>query len=209
MSETTIAAPAAETDGPATTDLMTEALGEQVTESSSEQAETVEATDGDNQGEQASVPESYELSAPEGVNIESDSAVLAAYGDFAKSLKLSQEQAQEGFSQLATAQATQAKAQHAGLVESWINETRNDPVLGGENLKQSMVKADQFLATFDTSKELRGLLIETGLINHRAVIRALGEGRDAISDDQFVTGNLGGNKPRTAVDHFPNSPQLK
>jgi len=209
MSETTIAAPEVATEGPDSTNLMAEALEATGTTASPEQTETVGATEGDNQGEQANAPESYELSAPEGVSIEQDSAIVAAYGDFAKSLSLPQDKAQEGFSQLATAQAAHAKAQHAALVQSWTSETRDDPVLGGANLNQSMVKADQFLATFDQGKELRSLLIETGLINHRAVIRALGAGRDAISDDQFVTGNLGGSKPRTAVDHFPNSPQLK
>lgn len=207
----TEAAPVATSDGPAeTTNLLSEALEATEGQASPEQTETSDATDGESQGEQAGAPESYEFTAPEGVTIEQDSAVIAAFSDHAKSLNLTQEQAQEQFSKLATAQADAAKAQHAALVESWANETRKHPTLGGENLQATMVKAAQSLATFDANGEAKALLTETGLINHPAIISLLVQHRDAISDDRFVAGNPAEEKPRerTAKDFF-GLPELK
>lgn len=203
----TEAAPDVQSDGPAeSTNLMTEALEATESQASPEQTETTDAKDGESQGEQASAPESYEFKAPDGGEIDQASVVIAAFSEHAKSLNLPQDQAQEQFSKLAAAQAAHSREQNEKLIESWKDETRNDPVIGGQNLQASMVKADQYLATFEPSGELRTLLTNTGLINHKAVIAGLVAGRDAISDDRFVAGNTGEEEPHT---HFPNSPGLK
>lgn len=201
---TEAAAPDVPSDGPAeTTNLMTEALSAPETQASPEQTETTEAKDGGGQGVQAVAPESYEFTPPEGVEIGKDSATIAAFSDHAKSLNLTQEQAQEQFSKLATAQRDQARTEHTQLVESWASETRSDPVLGGDALRSSMVKADQYLATFDQNGEFKALLQETGLINHKAVIAALVSGRDAISDDKFIAGNdAAASREPTAADFY-------
>mgnify|MGYP005996706897 CR=1 FL=1 len=208
MTDTTEeAAPDVTSDGPAeTTNLMTEALEAEETQESPEQTETTDATDGESQGEQASAPESYEFTAPEGVEINPDSAAIAALSEHAKSLNLSQEQAQEAFQKLDAAVRADAQQQHKQLEASWIDETRNDPVLGGENLRASMVKADQALATIPGGADLRPLLTETGLINNKAVIAYLVGTRDAISADQFIAGKSTEDKPELTPAQFFGEP---
>lgn len=187
-----------------------ETVLETVTETtaSPEQTETTDATGGESQGEaSAGAPETYEaFNAPEGVEIPQDSAVVAAYSDFAKSQNLTQEQAQEGFAKLAQAQADQARAQQDAWRQGLEDETRNDPVLGGENLSESMVKADQVLATFDKDRKFTALLNETGLKWSKPIVALLNEVRDAIGEDRFLAGQPG-EKPqeRTAQDFYSKS----
>lgn len=179
---------------------------EEATESP-EQTETTDATDGESQGEEtAGAPETYEkFTAPEGVEIAEDSAVIAAYSDFAKSHNLTQEQAQEGFAKLAQAQADQARAQQDAWRKGLEDETRNDPVLGGDSLKETMVKADQVLATFDKDRKLTALLNDTGLKWDKRVLAVLNEVRDAIGEDHFLTGGVG-QEEDTSARRFYGTP---
>lgn len=201
--QATEAAPDVTVDGPATTDLLTEASLATETQASQEQTETVDATDGDPQGEQAGAPESYEFVAPEGITVDNASAPIAAYSELAKSLGLTQDKAQEGYAKLVAAQAEHSKAQFDGLVKQWQDETRNDPVVGGEHLQANLVKANQVLATIDGGEEAKALLTQSGLVNNKAVIRLLAGFRDAIGDDHFVAGNDQETpRERTAKDFF-------
>ena len=185
----TEAAPSEPVDGPAMTSLLSEVTETKEEQASPEQTETETATDGDPQGEQAGAPESYEFVPPEGITLDKDSAPIAAYSELAKSLNLPQNQAQEGFAKLVTAQAEHAKAQFNGMVKQWEDETRNDPEIGGEKLQATLVKANQVLATLPGGEEAKALLNQTGLANNKAVIRLLAGFRDAIGDDHFVAGN--------------------
>jgi hypothetical protein len=198
------AAPDVTSDGPApTTNLMTEALEATENQASPEQTETTDAVDAESQGEPAVVPESYTFEAPEGVDIDMDSAVVAAFSEHAKSLGASQEQAAAGFNSLVKAQQDHAVAQHQKLVDTWAQETRDHPELGGDNLRATMVKADQTLATFDKEGAAKALLTDFGLINHPAIISLLVGSRNAISEDQFLAGDVAeGKRERTAADFF-------
>ena len=202
------AAPDVTSDGPAeTTDLMTEALEATETQASPEQTETADATDSESQGEQASAPESYEFTAPEGVTLNKDSAAIAAFSEHAKSLNLTQEQAQEQFSRLdAAVRADQAK-QNAAQLEAWAKETREDPEFGGLQLQANMVKVSQFAKTF--GDDALGDLLKSGLANNLPLVRAMAKAVDAISPDKFVAGNAAeGRGERTAADFF-GDPDLK
>lgn len=172
-----------------------------------EQTETGTSQDATNQGKsEPKAPESYEFTPPEGVTVDAD--MVAAFGDFAKSLDLTQDQAQEQFSKLAAAQAASVGKAFQAQVKAWTDETRKDPELGGDNFQSTLVKADQALAVVDPDGHLTALLNNTGLASNKAVLSALTRVRDAIADDKFVAGTTGEQGSRSAKAHFPNSPQL-
>lgn len=204
--ETEVAAPEVSAEVPAEpTSLLTAKVSE--TETKAEVVEQVEPAEPEKveaESEQAGAPESYEFVPPEGVTLAKDAATLAAYSEFAKSLNLTQEQAQEGFAKLVTAQQEQAKAGMAAEVTRWETETRNDPEIGGDKLEATLVKAKQFIATF--GDESLTSLLNTGLGNHVAIVRAFAKARDAMADDKFEAGNVGESKPvRDARSLYPNS----
>lgn len=200
------AAPDVTSDGPApTTNLMTEALEATETQASPEQTETTDAKDAESQGEPAVVPESYEFEAPEGVEITKDSAVIAAFSEHAKSLSLTQEQAQEQFSKLASANAKHQEAQNTAQLEAWAKETREDPAFGGENLKANMVKVSQFAKTF--GDDALGDLLNSGLANNLTLVRAMAKAVDAISPEKFVAGNSAAPSREFTARDFYGDPQ--
>lgn len=209
MTEQTEAAPDVVVESPAeSAPEVAETVLETVTETteSPEQTETTDATDGESQGEDtAGAPESYEaFTAPEGVEIPPDSAVIAAYSDFAKDHNLTQEQAQAGFTKLVQAQAEAQKVQRDAWIKGLEDDLRNDPVLGGENLKATMVKSDQVLATFDKGREVTALLNETGLSKDKRIHALLGAVRDAIGEDQFHAGGAGKEEDNSARRFYGN-----
>lgn len=210
MTETqTETAPDATVTGPDATSLLSEVLETTQEQEGQEQAKT-ETVKSDPKPEQTAAPESYEFAIPDGVHITKDAAPVVAYGEFAKEMGLSQEKAQAGLTKLVEAQAAHGKEQLAAMVNTWKEETRNDPEIGGEKLSATLVKANQVLSTLKTGPALRDLLESSQLGNHRAVIAALAEFRDVIGDDHFVAGNEEvAPQRRTPLDHFPNSPQLK
>lgn len=163
------------------------------------------ATDGQQQQAadttKAEVPETYELQMPEGVELDKDAA--AEFVAIAKSLELSQENAQKLATIAGKIQQKQAEAR-ARQVESWVEEVKADKDLGGDKLEENLGVARKALETFG-SPELKDVLNASGLGNHPAVIRAFFKAGKAISDDGFVRGSApraDANDP--AKKMFPN-----
>lgn len=139
----------------------------------------------------------YTFKAPEGTNL--DSNVMQKYGDTAKQLGLSQDNAQRLIDQIAPAMQERSNALKAQERSSWEEASRGDKEFGGDKLNDSLAIARKALTQFG-SPELSKLLNETGLGNHPEVIRAWYRAGQAISEDRYVGGNQSGAKPSTARD---------
>lgn len=131
------------------------------------------------------LPESYEFTAPEGVQLHE--GAKEAYAEVAKELGLTQEQAQAAFSKLAARGAENQRSQMEAAARAWVEQSTADPEFGGEKLQENLAVSKRALDTFGTP-ELRNLLNESGLGNHPEVIRFMYRAGKAISEDTVVVG---------------------
>lgn len=164
-----------------------------------EGAQTQEALDGANAGENQSneapqgAPEKYEFQrqvadAP----TELDNAVVEKFSEVAKELNLSQEAAQKVLDKMAPViQARQAE-QIEAVRKEWGETSAADKEFGGEKLAANLDVAKKALDSFGTP-ELRALLHESGLGNHPEVIRFMFRAGKAISEDTYVGSSQGAN----------------
>jgi hypothetical protein len=160
------------------------------------------AKDGD---KPTGAPENYEdFKAPEGAAL--DAEVATEFKGLAKELNLSQDAAQKvadlggKLAQKWAGQQTEAiqKAQ-----AEWINGTKTDKEIGGDQLPANLAVAKKALDTFGTP-ELRTLLNESGLGNHPEIIRAFYRAGKAISEDRVLTGGATQPVKTPAKTLFPN-----
>lgn len=138
----------------------------------------------DTQASAPVVPDSYELTMPEGVEL--DSVAADEFKAIAKELKLDQANAQK-VADIGAKMAQRQAESHVKLVESWVESVKVDKDLGGDRLQENLAVAKRALDTFGTP-ELRDVLNSTGLGNHPEVIRAFYRAGKAISEDRFVQG---------------------
>lgn len=140
------------------------------------------------------VPESYDFKMPEGVEV--DKAAVEDFTAVAKELKLDQATAQKVADVGAKMMQRQAEA-HAKMVESWVEQVKTDPEIGGDKFDENVAVARKALETFGTP-ELKDVLNATGLGNHPAVLKAFYKAGKAISEDGFVPG-----QPKSATSADP------
>ncbi|MCP4127339.1 MAG: hypothetical protein GY753_09785 [Gammaproteobacteria bacterium] len=174
---------------------------------------TDESTDQTDEGEQAAVgaPENYEaFTLPEGMEVSEEDT--KAFGEVAKELNLSQEQAQklvelEGQREMAKAENV-VKAYQAQTL-AWKGETLALPEFKGEEGKANMASANkainelgtpelkEMLGLYDPKKNPRGL----GLGNHPAMAAFFLNLGKKIGDDGVVhgTGDARSNKSREEI----------
>ncbi len=86
--------------------------------------------------------------------------------------------------------AEEAKAQKEEQVQGWAKEVTDDPNLGGRFLPKTQQACARALYAFDVDGSLTGLLNETGLGNHPAVVRYLAALGAQIREDN--AGDKGG-----------------
>jgi hypothetical protein len=146
------------------------------------------------------VPETYELKMPEGVEL--DKTAADEFTAIAKELKLSAEDAQKVADVGAKMAQRQAEA-HVQLVESWVEQVKADKEIGGDKLAENLAVARKAIETFGTP-ELKDVLNATGFGNHPAVIKAFYKAGMAISGDRFVSGSPKGPETDMAKKMFPN-----
>ena len=129
--------------------------------------------DGDNPdptGDEPPVPEKYELTAPEGTEL--DSKAVELFEPVARELGLSNDQAQKlaGLWPQLQEQIQNRQAESWGQqVEQWAADTKADKEIGGDKLTVSVGHAQKALDTF-ASKEFREFLDSTGLGNHPEMV---------------------------------------
>ena len=184
-------------------------------ESTEQQAATGAVAEGQQQGEQAATegsaqaeaeakpegaPEKYEFKAEEGK--EFDPVVLEKFGEVAKELNLSQDNAQKLIDKIAPALAERQMAQLESAKAAWAESARSDKEYGGDKLTENLAVAQKAMNQFG-SPELRTLLNESGLGNHPEIIRAFYRAGKAISEDSYVPNGQGGAPSDPAKRMFP------
>lgn len=121
------------------------------------------------------VPEKYELKAPEGQTL--DALSLDAFTPVFQELGLTQEQAQKLVDTQFQAIAKASEAANKKIGDdiaaenaAWAKASREDKEFGGANFETNAKIANQALAAFG-SPELRTELLNSGYCNHPAFVR--------------------------------------
>ena len=124
------------------------------------------------------------LTVPDG--LVPDQELLQQFGDLAKDMNISQEQAQE----LVDLQVKAIKAQEDQFVEmrrQWVDELKKDQEYGGTRFDATVSDAQAVMRRFDPDGEVLQVLQTTGFGDNPAVIKMLAKIKRSISDDEFVT----------------------
>jgi len=138
--------------------------------------------------EPTGAPEAYDFKFDEGVNI--DGEVLTSFSEIAKEIDLPQDSAQKILDKIAPKFAERQAAEITNLHNSWAEQTRLDPELGGEKLEENLSFAKKTMDRYG-NPELTAFLNESGLGNHPEMIRAFYNIGKKISEDTYV-GNSNG-----------------
>ena len=129
----------------------------------------------------------YELAAPEGAQV--DAGQLKDFTAFANELKIPKDKAEAFSKQFVQKQTEAVQAQ----IAAWRAETEADKEIGGPNYAQNVGIAKKALKKFGGDEVLQ-VLEETGLGNHKAIIRTFLQVGKAMSDDVVIT--QGGGVPK-------------
>lgn len=138
------------------------------------------------------MPEKYEFVAPPEVAL--DPKVMDAFGQIAKTLKLSQEDAQNVVNQMGPliVQNDAARIQELSNTASkaWVAASTADAEIGGDKFDENRAIALKAFDAFGTP-ELKKLLIDSHLGDHPEVIRwAYRVGKHLGPDNKFVPGDI-------------------
>ena len=128
------------------------------------------------------VPEQYEFTMPEGMEL--DEAAAKAAGEVFKELGLTQEQADKLTALRVAEQQANAKAFEAQQ-QAWAQELQNDPDIGGEQLAANAAIARRAVDKLGDDG-LRQLLNETGIGNNPSLFRAFLKMGRLMSEDSGV-----------------------
>lgn len=169
-----------------------------------EAAKTSEA--GDDQGTAPVVPESYDLKLPENALL--DAKALEGVSEFAKELKLSNEQAQKLLERENAAVQSYAQAQTEQRqqdITAWEGEITADKEFGGDHLKESLESAKGVLKRFDPDGGVLELLDQSGYGSHPKVLRFLARIGKASKEDTIHKGGAPTGGPKTLAERlYPN-----
>jgi hypothetical protein len=147
----------------------------------------------DDKGEKVGAPEKYEdFTVPEG--IEQDPVAMEQFGEVAKDLNLSQDQAQklvDLYTKTTTDYSNDAWKTWETVQDDWKGQARNDKEIGGTEFDASIGHAKAFIQQFGGSG-LKEALDITGAGNNPEIIRAFARAGKALADDSFHTGTQGG-----------------
>ena len=152
------------------------------------------------------VPETYDLTAPEGQEL--DAEAVEAFTPLAKELGLSNAQAQKLTDLHAAAIQREGQAtldRHVEMVNGWSKETMADPEIGGDKLEETKRLGDAAVKhAFDA--ETVTLLKHFGLLNHPGFIRGMRGFGKIVTDDRFIQ-STGHAAPRSRAERmYPDTP---
>jgi hypothetical protein len=157
------------------------------------ESEAQNSTEGED-GQQAAIPESYEFSAPEGMEV--DQSMVDAFSPVFKEMGLSQQQADALTSTYAGLAEKQGEA-FGQQLEDWKQELRTDADFGGDKFDENAgLVADFVRQTVPESvrEDVIGLLESTGAGNHPGLVKwihHLATNVMPVSEDQPGSGQLG------------------
>jgi hypothetical protein len=142
---------------------------------------------------------SYALALPDDALI--DAGAIERTTAFAKAAGLSPEAAQKALEhangEVAAYQDQQLATWTKLTRETWVNDVKNDPELGGEKYTGAVADAKRFLAVFG-DEEVRQFLEATGFGNNRFVIRMLSRAAKRLANDKLPAGS--GGKPKSDAE---------
>lgn len=155
-------------------------------------------------------PEKYELTVPEGFQLEPETT--AEFEAIAREFDLDNDQANKliplGAKLAQRIEAKQAET-HQAQVAQWADAVRNDKELGGEHFETTVTTAKKALDRFGTP-ELKQLMDTSGFGNHPEIVRAFHRIGLAIADDKFVNAPSGaGSAPKSAASVLFDHPTSK
>lgn len=186
-----------------------ETTEEPTTETTEETKVEVKATDIKVEEPESVVPDNYELTLPEESPL--DSSIIDEIAATAKERGLSNEDAQTILTDRSNAVAGFIKEKEDYLDEThkgWLEETKNDSVLGGDNYKETgelTFRAGQFLG-----EDFVKLLTDTGLGNQITVVRAMRKLGEAMGDDKLILSkSKDGGGEKDVLDSFYDHPTSK
>lgn len=152
-------------------------------------------------------PEKYELKRPEGGPITDED--LKRFEGTARALNLSQQQAQDLLDRLDADAVARTEAQSA----AYLTELKADKDLGGDKFTTTTALAKKGLdaALHDSPAAERELihafLAESGLANHKALVRMFARIGHMVSEDTLVGGGkAGGAAEVSAADRLYDHP---
>jgi hypothetical protein len=158
----------------------------EVKDAPTESKEAANSETKEKSGQDAVVPEKYDLKLPEGSLL--SASQLEALATYSKENKLTAEQAQGLLEREHQAVATYVENQKQELAkkpEAWLAEAQADKEIGGDKFGENTELAKRALATFG-SDTLKKILNDTGLGNHPELVRAFVRIGKAMSDDKLV-----------------------
>jgi len=142
----------------------------------------------------------YDLKLPEGSHL--DASAVERVTAKAKELKLTPEQAQSELNRESELLKTYVEGQQAQLaktVDTWVEEAKKDPEIGGDGFVKSAEIAKRVVNRFGT-EEFKKALNDTGLGNHPELIRVLTRIGRAMTEDQLILPSGQGKGPRAPED---------
>ena len=178
--------------------------------------------------EETGAPEKYEaFDLPKGVTMSEEQ--FAETAEFAKSLNLTQEQAQQAvdyhnkvIERISEQAVEQAKQERLNQQEQWVKDVKTDKEIGGDKMNDKVDKAMRVLNAFSdkatdaAGKSVKGTngepmtkisvaLAESGFGNHPEMVRTFSRIGELIGEDRFLSGKAPQGAPKSQADAmFPD-----
>ena len=159
--------------------------------------------DGKAEGESTpAVPETYELSVPEGMELAPEQ--LTAFTALAKEAKLPQAVAQK-FVAFASEHVQQIQNKTVQdwqrQLDSWKATFKADQEFGGAKLRASLAGVREVISKYGDEDLMRDLRA-TGFENHPGLLRMLVRVSKVVGEDRLVRGGKPGSAPKTPSETF-------
>ncbi len=168
--------------------------------------ETAAAATGEEGEGTVAPPSPYPVTVPEGMVL--NEALMTAVTPILQKMNLNLEQVQELSDAVSQAEAAKEEAKKKedaqaflDQAKTWQEEVKTDKELGGQKYTENLAMANQALKQFG-SPELITLLTETGLGNHKEVVRAFHNVGKQLLEGAIVPGNPTGGENETLADRL-------
>lgn len=190
---------------------MSENLNENPNTILTDTTQTTDTTSTETQTETSEkvVPEKYEFTLPEGVEL--DSEILAEFEPLAKEFGLTKEQAQKLVDlQLKYSNKINGAQEDTWntTVEQWRTDATNDKEFGGQRMDENLAMARDVLKKYGTP-ELTAALNVFGFGNHPELIRLLYRVAKATKEDNTVVSGGNPDKGRSFAQTIYSNSDLR
>lgn len=157
------------------------------------------------------VPEVYNF---DGINLSADDMAVndgqSLVSNLGHELKLSNDQARTLFEKGMPLITERITARRNELTQSWLNQVKSDPELGGDHFNETSVNYTRAFQKYG-SREAYDVLNKTGLGSCPAIVRMMNAiGKDLGEESKFVNSSVTAqnNKSRRYRSLYNNSPEL-